>query len=131
MGMIAQQGNMSIKVSEEINIINSFTNMFWRKVLFNPIWSLHKKGYCEVFSEKPTVHSVFLASLRNRLRYLESWISLCEKKILILNKYIMFSATSYSVIGLGIHENAILWAVHNACMLFLVECHHLDVFGLL
>lgn len=37
MGMIAQQGNMSIKVSEEINIINSFTNMFWRKVLFNPI----------------------------------------------------------------------------------------------
>lgn len=72
MDMITQQGKMSIKVTGRINIINSFTNMFWRKVQFNPIWSLHKKGYCEVFSEKPTMHSLFLDSLRNGLRYLES-----------------------------------------------------------
>lgn len=37
MGMITQEGKMSIKVTDGINIINSFTNMFWRKVLFNPI----------------------------------------------------------------------------------------------
>lgn len=114
--MITQEGKMSIKVTDGINIINSFTNMFWRKVLFNPIWSLHKKGYSEVFSEKPTIHRVFLASLRNGLRYLESWTSFCGKKILILNKYIMLSAACYSVIGIGIHKNTVmLFITHAYC----------------